>query len=154
MSKSNGFSWELGLVLFLFFLAWLFWQLRFLFRRYRSYKWPSVPAIIQKGSMTTIVIGREKSHASFLGYEYLVEGVRYTGFFALYGDKELVGQLNESLAGKAIQIRYDPADLGSSFLASDFNPLFKGLSAEQSPDLLRQAPPFDFKSTFNTRLDQ
>jgi hypothetical protein len=98
---------------------------------------------------------RQSWHAaSFLGYEYLVEGVRYTGFFVLYGDKELVGQLNESLAGKSIQIRYDPTDLGSSFLASDFNPLFKGLSADQDPDLLRQGLPFDIKSTFGTRLDR
>jgi len=154
MSKSNDFSWELGLVLFLFLSAWLFWQLRFLFRHYRSCKWPSVPATLQKGSLGTVTIGRSWHAASFLGYEYLVEGVRYTGFFVLYGDKELVRQLNESLAGEPIQIRYDPADLGSSFLASDYNPLFKGLSAKQDPSLLRQAPPFDFKSTFNTRLDQ
>jgi hypothetical protein len=154
MSKSNDFSWELGLVLFLFVSAWLFRQLRFLFHRFGSYKWPSVPATVQKGSLGTVAVGRSWHAASFLGYEYLVEGVRYTGFFVLYGDKELVGQLNESLAGKSIQIRYDPTDLGSSFLASDFNPLFKGLSADQDPDLLRQGLPFDIKSTFGIRLDR
>jgi len=57
MSKSNDFSWELGLVLFLFVSAWLFRQLRFLFHRFGSYKWPSVPATVQKGSLGTVAVG-------------------------------------------------------------------------------------------------
>jgi hypothetical protein len=128
-------------------LGWYgFVQIRYLLRRYRRNRWPSAEATIQQGAIGKIYFGKgATAPASFLGYAYNVQGVRYGGYFALYGGEAIVQKLHKGLAGASIQIRYNPSDPNTSFLLnySDFR--FEGLKATQSPEWLNQAPAFDLQ---------
>ena len=146
MSESGTSEWIFRLALVLFFISFFFVQIRYLLRRYRSYRWPTLLATVQKGSIGKIIFSKGVSHsATFLAYVYLIEGVRYAGFFALYGATDLVGRVNESLAGETIQVRYGPSDPGTSFIVEYNDPQFGGLTATQNPKWLGQTPPVDLQ---------
>ena len=150
MNEAGTFGWKFQLILLLFIVCWAFVQVRYLLRRYRSYRWPTIAATIQKGAVGTISFGKGVSYpASFFGYIYLIQGVHYAGFLALYGEKDLVGKLNENLAGETIQVRYGPSDPGSSFLVEYNDSRFRGLTATQNPKWLGQAPAFDLQDAIH-----
>ena len=145
-SEPGTSEWILRLALVLFLISFFFVQVRYLLRRYRSYRWPTLLATVQRGAVGNLVFGKGVSQpATFLAYIYPVQGVRYAGFFALYGAADLVKKLNESLAGETIQVRYGPSDRGSSFIV-EYNDLrFEGLTATQNPKWLCQTPPVDLQ---------
>jgi hypothetical protein len=77
--------------------------------------------------------------ASFMGYAYVIQGKQYAGFFALYGDEVHVQDVQDSLPGTPLPIRYNPSDPNISCLL-DFNDMrFAGLTATQNPEWLDQA---------------
>jgi hypothetical protein len=121
-------------------------QIRYLMLRYRSKHWPSLVATLQKGSIGRISFGKGASApATFIGYAYIVQGMRYAGFFALYGNDSKVRRLHADLAGGAIQIRYHLSDPNVSLLVDYTDQRFDGLAATQNPDWLDQSPPFDLQ---------
>jgi hypothetical protein len=133
------------LVLFLVLLLILggFVQIRYFLLRSRSKHWPVIDATLQRGCIGKISKGAIPT--AFVGYAYIVQGVRYAGFFALCGDDDLVRKLNDRLAGGTIQIRYDPTAPSVSFLVNEYDSRFDGLEASQNPDSLKQCPPFDLQ---------
>ena len=146
MSGDSTFGWVSLLVLFSVLVWWYIVQIRHLVWRYRSKRWPSLPATLQKGAIGRISFGKGASApATFMGYAYLVQGVRYAGFFALYGDDSKVRRLHDGLAGGAIQIRYNPSDPNVSLLVDYTDQRFDGLAATQNPEWLDQSPPFDLQ---------
>ena len=134
------------LILSLFLLAWFFFLIRYLVRRHRSRLWPLMEATIQKGATGAVSAGRgATAHAAFIGYAYIVGGVRYANYFVLIGDSEHVQRLQDNLAGSNLKIRYNPADPNISFLEDYYDPCFEGLTARQSPEWMNQAPAFDLQ---------
>jgi hypothetical protein len=68
MNEAGTFGWKFQLILLLFIVCWAFVQVRYLLRRYRSYRWPTIAATIQKGAVGTISFGKGVSYpASFFG---------------------------------------------------------------------------------------
>jgi hypothetical protein len=109
---------------------WSVVQIRYLLKRSRSNRWPTVDATIQRGAIGNISFGRGGSApASFMGYAYIVQGARYAGYFAVYGE----------------EVRYEPSNPDNSCLANSQNSLFGGLTATQNPEWLDQSPPFDLQ---------
>jgi len=145
MSRNETFEWASLLILLCLLGWWYFIQIRFRVRRHRSKRWPTVDAALQKGAVGRISSGRASCPATFIGYAYLVKGVRYAGFFALYGDESHVSEMGGLLAGGSIQIRYDPSDPGVSYLADYNDRRFGGLTATQNPEWLDQSPAFDLQ---------
>jgi hypothetical protein len=146
MSQRDTFELVFLLILFSILGWWYFVQLRYLIRLYRSRSWPTADARIQKGAIGGISFGKGASApASFMGYAYVIQGKRYAGFFALYGDEVHVQDVQDSLPGTPLQIRYNPSDPNISCLL-DFNDVrFAGLTATQNPEWLDQAPAFDLQ---------
>jgi hypothetical protein len=148
MSRNYTFEWASLLILFFALRWWYFVQIRFVLRRYRSKHWPTVDATLQKGAIGKISFGRgATAPATFMGYAYIVQGVRYAGFFALYGDDSQVRKLQDDLTGAHIQIRYDPSDPNVSYLLDNKDSRFDGLAATQNPEWLNQSPAFDLQDT-------
>jgi len=146
MSPSNAFEWFWLLIMYSILGSWSFVQIRYLLGRYRRNRWPSADAAIQKGAVGKISFGKGgTAPASFMGYAYNVQGVRYAGFFALYGDEVTVQKLHNTLAGAPLQVRYNPSDPNISFLLDYKDLRFEGLKATQSPEWLNQAPSFDLQ---------
>jgi hypothetical protein len=134
------------LALLLILGAWYFVQIRHFVLRFRSKRWPIVNATVQRGCVGKISVGKGGSiPAAFLGYAYLVQGVRYVGLFAVCGDDPKVRKLNEGLPGCTIQVRYDPSSPDRSFLVNESDPRFEELTASQNPDRLEQSPSFDLQ---------
>jgi hypothetical protein len=96
----------------------IFRELRYVFRKRASEKWPSLQASIES---VTVGSGRAASVLPELKltYAYFVNGIRYTGFFFLLaGDNRKWGkELRQDLAGKSIVVRYDTRDPRISFLS-------------------------------------
>ena len=135
------------LVLFVILGWWYFAQFRYFLQRSRSKRWPVVDAVLQKGSIGKISFGKRGSMpVAFVGYAYTVQGIRYAGFFALYGEEYKVRRLDESLAGATVQIRYDPSSPDVSFLVNEYDSRLEGTQATQNPDYLDQCPPFDLQN--------
>ena len=146
MSRNYTFEWAFLLILFFVLGWWYFAQIRFVLRRYRSKRWPTVDATLQKGAVGRISFGKGASApATFVGYAYIVQGVQYAGFFAVYGDGSQVRKLQDSLTGAHVQIRYDPVDPNVSYLADYKDSRFDGLAATQNPEWLDQSPTFDLQ---------
>ena len=80
-----------------------------------------------------------------MGYAYIVQGVQYAGFFALYDDDSHVRKLSDGLSGDTVQIRYNPSDPNVSFLVDRNDSRFEGLAATQNPEWLEQSPAFDLQ---------
>jgi hypothetical protein len=146
MRQPDVFDWVFYAIMFSVLGYWAFAQIRYLVRRSRRSRWPTVDAVIQKGAVGAIPMGKgQPIPASFMGYAYVVQGVRYAGFFALLGNETLTQTLYDNLAGSAIQIHYDPSDPNVSFLEDYKDFRFGGLKATQSPDTLQYAPSFDLQ---------
>jgi len=146
MKHDATFDWVYILILLSLLGSLLLVQFRYFLRRHRSFHWPTIDATIQKGSVGFISYGRYGSFpASFLGYVFVVQSVRYAGLFALYGDATLVRKLNDSLAGTPLPIRYDPSDPNISYLANSDDSRFEGLDVSQDPQWLNQAPALDLQ---------
>jgi hypothetical protein len=148
MNRSDIFA-RLWMVALYCALGWyLFVQTRYLLRRFRKDRWPIADAAIQKGAIGKISFGKSGTvPASFMGYAFMVQSVRYGGFFALYGDEATVQKLHDDLAGAPLQIRYRPSDPNISFLLDYKDLRFEGLKATQSPEWMNQAPAFDLQDT-------
>jgi len=146
MSRNYTLEWTLLLVSLVAIGWWYVVQIRFLLRRYRSKLWPVIDATLQKGAVGRISFGRGAScPATFMGYAYSVQGVRYAGFVALYGDDDRINELHDHLTGAAIQIRYNPSDPNISYLVDYNGARFEGLVATQNPEWLDQSPACDLQ---------
>jgi hypothetical protein len=146
MSRNYTFEWVSRLILLFVLSWWYFVQIRFVLRRYRSKGWPITDGTLQKGAVGRISFGRGASApATFMGYAYIVQGVRYAGFFALYGDESQTCKLQDGLTGAHVQIRYNPSDPNVSYLVDYKDPRFDGLAATQNPEWLEQSPAFDLQ---------
>ncbi len=142
MTEPGTFDW-LFLLTLMFGLGWLYFvQAHHFVLRHRSRRWPTSAATIQKGAIGRIHSSKcATAPASFMGYAFVVESIRYAGSFALCGEEPLLRKLNESLTGQTIQVRYDPSDPNISFLADCYDPRFGGVVATQNPEWLDDAPP-------------
>jgi|SRR5580704_1774010 hypothetical protein len=146
MSQKDSFDWVYILLMFSVVGWWSVVQIRYLLKRSRSNRWPTVDATIQRGAIGNISFGRGGSApASFMGYAYIVQGARYAGYFAVYGEEVRVRKLHEGLAGRTIEVRYEPSNPDNSCLANSQNSLFGGLTATQNPEWLDQSPAFDLQ---------
>ena len=84
MSQKDSFDWVYILLMFSVLGWWSVVQIRYLLKRSRSNRWPTVDATIQRGAIGNISFGRGGSApASFMGYAYIVQGARYAGYFAV-----------------------------------------------------------------------
>jgi hypothetical protein len=146
MHRSIGFY---GFLLATMFGSYCLILIRFLVTRHSRKRWPIADAVIQKGPIATIYLWRNVSRlAVFLGYTYKVQGVRYAGYFGIYGIEEAAVQiLRDRLPGASLQIRYCPSDPNVSFLVDYKDSRFDGLRAFQNPGWLKQAPTFDLQDT-------
>jgi hypothetical protein len=145
MNGSEALDWVVTLVLLSILIWWYFARSRHLWRRFSSRRWPTVTATIQQGSVGPISFGRGVTvPAAFLGYGFVVEGIRRAGIFAIYGtqDDKILRRLQEKLAGGSVEIRYDPSDVGLSYLVDLHDSRFEGLTVTQNPESLSQAPEF------------
>lgn len=146
MHDPGIFDWLYFTVMYSVLGCYFFVQIRYLVRRYRRNSWPIADATVQKGAMGKVRVGRYGSvPASFLGYTYNVQGMRYGGYFVLCGKEATIKDLHEILPDQHIQIRYRPSDPNTSFLLDYKDSRFNGLKATQSPELLNQAPAFDLQ---------
>jgi hypothetical protein len=89
---------------------------------------------------------RERCHVAscLLGYGFVIEGIRRAGIFAIYGtqDGNILRRLEDKLAGGSVDVRYDPSDLGLSYLVDLHDSRFEGLTVTQNPEWVSQAPEF------------
>jgi hypothetical protein len=141
---SGGWIEVVGLSLIL--VWYLSVQIPYLLRYLRRKNWPSADAIVQKGTIAVISLGRNSAiPACFMGYAFKVQGERYGAYFVVVGNKDALQKIHESLAGAPLQIRYNPSDPNVSLLADYKDFRFEGLKASQDPDWLNQAPTFDLQ---------
>ena len=142
------FEWIVRLALLLVLLWWCCIQIRYFWRRCTSRGWPTTTATLQKGANGPVSVGRGAAvHAAFIGYGFVVEGVRRAGIFVLYGGADAVRAVQEKLAGASVDIRYDPSNPDISYLVDLHDSLFEGLEATQNPEWVSQAPEFHIKDT-------
>lgn len=142
------FFWISRLILLSILMWWYFTQGRHVWRRFSSRRCPTAVAAIQKGSIGPISFGWGVAvPAAFFGYSFIVQGIRRAGIFAIYGtqDECILRSLEERLARASIDIRYDPSDLGVSYLVNLQDPRFDGLTVTQNPEQLSQAPEFHIR---------
>jgi hypothetical protein len=138
-------DWIVRLLLLSILVWWWLVQGRHAWQRFSSRRWPTVTATIQKGSIGPLSFGRGVTvPAAFLGYGFLVQGIRRAGIFAVYGsgDENTLRSLEDKLAGAPLDIRYDPSDPGVSYLVDPRDSRFEGLTVTQNPEWLSQAPEF------------
>ena len=145
MNEFEVLDWVVTLALLSILIWWCFAQSRHVWRRFSSRRWPTVTATIQKGSVGPISFGRGVTvPAAFLGYAFVIEGIRRAGIFAIYGtqDENILHRLEDKLAGSSVDVRYDPSDLGLSYLVDLHDSRFEGLTVTQNPERVSQAPEF------------
>ena len=146
MRGNDAADWIFLVAAYGVFICWGITKLRYWIRRNGRKRWPVTTATLQYGAMGGIAVGKGGSiPASFMGYAYKVDDVRYAGLFVMMGDKSQLDRLQSALPGNPIQIRYDPSDPNRSFLDDYSNSLFKGLTVSQEPEKLNQAPSFDLQ---------
>lgn len=146
MTQRDTFDSGFRLFLLLVLAVPCFFAIRYAVRRYKSRLWPRVDATIQKGAVGAVSGGRgATAPAAFIGYAYIVGGIRYASHFVLIGESERVQKLLENLAGSKLQVRYNPNDPNISFLVDYYDTRFDGLTARQSPEWMDQAPAFDLQ---------
>jgi hypothetical protein len=143
MSNSGTFDWIFWLGLLSLMGWWYAAQIRHSLKKFSSRRWPSVNATIQKGGIGQVRGPKgSRANASFFGYAFMIQGVRYAGLFAIITNEEHGHRLQASLADGSILVRYDPSDANTSFIADAYDPRFEGLVATQDPEWLGQAPAF------------
>jgi hypothetical protein len=147
MSEPGTFDWIFLLAMMFVLGWWYFVQAVYFVRRLRSRRWPTADATIQKGALGGVSVGRGASvPASFMGYAFVVNNVRYAGLFAVCGDQAFLHRLNNRLNGQTIQIRYNHSDPNMSFLVDYYDQRFGGQVATQNPERPESAPPFDIQN--------
>lgn len=118
----------------------------YVFARKRRQHWPVTNALIQKGAIGELKGDTHNIPTAFMGYTFKVNGLRYAGCFVLFGNNEArVHELYRLLPGSTLQVRYDPSNPNTSFLANYSDAHFLGLVASQSPVRLAQAPASDLR---------
>jgi hypothetical protein len=129
MSNSGTVDWIFWLALLSLMGWWHAAQIRYSFKQFSSRRWPSTNATIQRGAVGQVRGTRgPRASASFFGYAFTIQGVRYAGLFAIIAKEEHGHKLQASLADGSILVHYDPP--------------FEGLVATQSPEWIDQAPAF------------
>jgi hypothetical protein len=125
-----------GIFFFTFAFAYMAFMViiesRFFIRRLLSGRWPTASATIRAEWLGSI---GPATRAAFFTYDFIVEGVPYTGRFALVyltGEDQGRKLLNE-LAGLPISIRYNPKQPKTSFLVNVYDLRFDGATGTQNP---------------------
>jgi hypothetical protein len=128
-------------------LAWWYsLHIRYFLLRLRAKGWPTAAATLQRGAMGRIPVGEGGwIPAAFLGYSFLVVGMRYAGFFVLLGSEDAAGAMLRNLPGQVIHVHYKPSDPNVSLLLQFDDPRFSGVKATQNPDSLSNCPSFDLQ---------
>jgi hypothetical protein len=154
MNGTELFSWLSLLFLFGLMAGWYVTQGRHLVQQYSSRKWPSIEAVIQRGAIGPVNMGKGAVNGCFLGYSFQAAETRYAGFFVIFCDHDKSAQLQKELPGATLQVRYKRSDPNVSYLADRQDPRFGWQGASQNPEYLNQAPPFDLKDAVrsNPRL--
>jgi hypothetical protein len=143
MSNSGTVDWIFWLALLSLMGWWHAAQIRYSFKQFSSRRWPSTNATIQRGAVGQVRGTRgPRASASFFGYAFTIQGVRYAGLFAIIAKEEHGHKLQASLADGSILVHYDPSDPNTSFITNAYDPPFEGLVATQSPEWIDQAPAF------------
>jgi hypothetical protein len=145
MSGSELFSLLLLLFSFGLLAWWYFTQGQHFVRQYTSRNWPSVEAVLQRGAIGPVTLGKVAVNGCFLGYSFQVAGMRYAGFFVIFCDQDKSRQLQKELPGATVQVRYKQSDPNISYLADRQDPRFGWQGASQNPEYLNQAPAFDLE---------
>jgi hypothetical protein len=141
MSSRETFNWVYLLVMYVC-ISWMCvrWS-RYWYKRYCSRRWPIANATIQRAGIELIYVGRGGSiHGSFFGYIFIVAGVQHVGMFIMTGNVARITAMQNDLSGKIIEIRYDPDDPNTSFVAHRYDLIFQSLHVTQNPDWLQCAP--------------
>jgi hypothetical protein len=145
MYRGGSGGWFEALALAVILVWYLSVQIPYLIKYCRRKSWPNVNGTIEKGTMGLISQGRYGAvSACFIGYVFKVQGERYGAYFVV-GKKGILQEINENLAGTAIQIKYNPSDPNVSLLVDYKDFRFEGLKVSQDPELLNQAPAIDLQ---------
>ncbi len=145
MSGNELFSWLLLFFSFGLMAWWYVTQGRHLVQQYSSRKWPSIEAVIQRGAIGPVKMGKGAVNGCFLGYSFQAAETRYAGFFVIFCDQDKSRQLQKELPGSTVQVRYKQSDPNISYLADRQDPRFGWQGASQNPEYLNQAPAFDLE---------
>jgi hypothetical protein len=126
-------------------------SIRYFWQWSQRKRYPIANANIQKGAVGTVSFGKGGSFpAAYMGYAFVVEGIRYAGLFVLYGGESAVQQTYEGLDGEHIDIYYKPSDPNISFLADSKDSRFRGLAVTQDPGVVNQGPSFDLQDAMRS----
>lgn len=94
----------------------VFFDLRHTFRKRASKDWPTIEATIDSSNLGP----QGLLHRVHFTYSYRVTGLHYTGHFDLLaGNTISVKELQQSVVGKKVFVRYDIHQVGDSFLADE-----------------------------------
>jgi hypothetical protein len=94
----------------------VFHDLRFTIRKWASKNWPTIEATIDSSNLGAQGLLR-RVHFT---YSYRVNGLHYTGRFDLLaGNTISVKELQQSVVGKRVLVKYDVRHLGVSFLSDE-----------------------------------
>jgi hypothetical protein len=92
----------------------VFFDLRHTFRKRASKNWPTIEATIDSSNLGP----QGLLHRVHFTYSYRVNGLQYTGRFDLLaGNTISVRDLQQSVVGKKVLVKYDARHLGISFLS-------------------------------------
>jgi len=94
----------------------VFYDLRHTFRKRASKNWPTIEATIDSSNLGS----QGLLHRVHFMYSYRVNGLHYTGRFDLLaGNTISVKELQQSVVGKKVFVRYDTHQAGVSFLSDE-----------------------------------
>jgi hypothetical protein len=94
----------------------VFHDLRFTIRKRASKNWPTIEATIDSSHLGP----QGLLHRVHFTYSYLVNGLPYKGHFDLLaGNTISVKELQQSVVGKKVLVKYDIQHLGVSFLSDE-----------------------------------
>jgi len=93
----------------------VFFDLRHTFRMRASKNWPTIEATIESSNLGP----QGLLHRVHFTYSYRVNGLHYTGRFDLLaGNTISMKELQRSVVGKKVFVKYDTRHLGVSFLSA------------------------------------
>jgi len=145
MSGTELFSWLSLVFLFGLMMWWCVTEGQHLVRQYSSRKWPSAEALIQRGAIGPVKMGKGAVDGYFPGYSSQAAETRYAGSFVIFCDHDKSAQLQKELPGATLKVRYKLSDSNVSYLADRQDPRFGWQGASQNPEYLNQAPAFDLE---------